>query len=130
MEDLRRLNEGDMGSRELNGRIHRWSYRRIQQILEYTTRLHGLNVKHVDPRNTSRMCPMCGGELTPSLNECRLMRCRECVLEEDGDVIAVKNLTKRYYEECMNTKNLKPLLMSGAGLMWGSRVSPESPPMR
>jgi putative transposase len=35
MEDLKRLNERDTGSKELNGRIHRWSYSRFQQILEY-----------------------------------------------------------------------------------------------
>jgi putative transposase len=114
MEDLRRLNEGDMGSRELNGRIHRWSYRRIQQILEYTTRLHGLNVKYVDPRDASKICPVCGGELDLSSNGRRLRRCQKCGLEEDRDVIAVKNLTKRYYEECMNTKKLKPLLIVSA----------------
>jgi transposase len=33
------------------------------------------------------------------------MRCRRCGLEEDRDVIAVKNLIKRYYEECGNSKN-------------------------
>jgi transposase len=32
------------------------------------------------------------------------MRCRRCGLEEDGDIIAVKNLIKRYYEEYMNAK--------------------------
>jgi transposase len=41
------------------------------------------------------------------------MRCRRCGLEEDRDVIAVKNLTKRYYKKCMN-KNLKPLLTPSA----------------
>jgi len=50
---------------------------------------------------------MCGGELTQSQNGRRLMRCRRCGLEEDRDVIAVKNLTKRYYEKYMNTKTSK-----------------------
>jgi len=31
--------------------------------------------------------------------------------KEDRDMIAVKNLVKRYYEEYMNTKTLKPPLM-------------------
>jgi len=36
MEDLKRLNEKNMGSKELNGRIHRWGvYRSFQRILEY-----------------------------------------------------------------------------------------------
>gem|GEM_PF-3259044 len=43
--------------------------------------------------------------MNSSQNECRLMRCRRCGLEEDRDVIAVKNLTRRYYEERIDTKN-------------------------
>jgi putative transposase len=104
MEDLRGLNEEDKGSRELNGRIHRWSYSRFQRILEYQAKLHGLNVKYVDPAYTSSICPVCGGELAISPNGRRLMKCQRCGLEEDRDVIAVKNLTKRYYEECMDAK--------------------------
>jgi len=63
MEGLVRLNEEHMGSKELNGRLHRWSYRRFQRILEYQAKLHGLNVKYVDPRNTSKICPVCRGKL-------------------------------------------------------------------
>jgi putative transposase len=106
MEDLEVYKE-DLGSRELNGRIHRWGYGKFQRILEYQAKLHGLNVKYVDPRNTSSLCPVCGGELDLSSNGRRLTRCEKCGLEEDRDVIAVKNLTKRYYEECMNTENPK-----------------------
>jgi len=115
MEDLKRLNEKNMGSKELNGRIHRWSYRRFQQILEYQAKLCGLHVKYIDPRNTSRTCPVCGSELKESSNGRRLMRCQKCGLEEDRDVVAVRNLTRRYYEEYMNTKTLKPLLIVSAG---------------
>jgi len=104
MEDLRRLNEEDKGSRELNGRIHRWSYKRFQQILEYQARLHGLHVKYVDPAYTSKICLVCEGELEESSNGRRLRKCQRCGLEEDRDVIAVKNLVKRYYEEYMNAK--------------------------
>jgi putative transposase len=103
MEGLKVYKE-DKDSRELNGRIHRWGYRKFQQILEYQAKLHGLNVKYVDPRNTSRICPVCGSELKESSNGRRLMRCQRCGLEEDRDVIAVKNLTKRYYEECIDAK--------------------------
>jgi len=102
MEDLRHLNKDDKGSEELNGRLRRWSYRKFQNVLEYQAKLHGLNVRYVSPKNTSKTCPVCGGELDPSPNGRRLRKCQKCGLEEDRDVIAVKNLTKRYYEECMN----------------------------
>jgi putative transposase len=104
MEDLRRLNEEDKGSRELNGRIHRWSYKRFQQILEYQAKLHGLNVKYVEPAYTSSICPICGDELEESSNGRRLMKCQRCGLEEDRDAIAVRNLTRRYYEKYMDAK--------------------------
>ena len=55
MEDLEVYKE-DKGSKELNGRIHRWGYRRLQRILEYQAKLHGLNVKYVDPAYTSSLC--------------------------------------------------------------------------
>jgi putative transposase len=127
MEDLRRLNEEDKGSRGLNGRIHRWSYKRFQQILEYQAKLHGLNVKYVDPAYTSSLCPVCGGELDLSSNGHRLMKCQRCGLEEDRDVIAVKNPVKRHYEEYIKYREpLKPLLIVGARLMWGVRVPPKA----
>jgi putative transposase len=93
MENLERLNEKDKGSKELNGQLHHWSYRKFQNMLDYEARLHGLNTKYVDPKNTSSLCPVC-----------RLRGCRRCGLEEDRDVIAVKNLVKRYYEECMSAE--------------------------
>jgi putative transposase len=113
MEDLNVYKE-DKDSKELNGRIHRWGYRRFQRILEYQAKLHGLNVKYVDPAYTSSLCPICGDELEECSNGRRLRKCKRCGLEEDRDAIAVKNLTKRYYEECMDAKTLKPLLMAGA----------------
>jgi putative transposase len=103
MEDLEVYKE-DLGSRELNGRIHRWGYRRFQRILEYQAKLCGLHVKYIDPRNTSRICPVCGGELEESSNRRRFMKCQKCGLEEDRDAIAVRNLIRRYYEECMDAK--------------------------
>jgi len=108
MEDLEIYKE-DKDSKELNGRLHRWGYRKFQWILEYQARLHGLNVKYVDPAYTSSLCPMCEGELDLSSNGCRLRRCQRCGLEKDRDVIAVKNLAKCYYEECANARTPKPL---------------------
>jgi putative transposase len=123
MEDLEVYKE-DLGSRKLNGRIHRWSYGEFQRMLEYQVKLHGLNVKYVDPRNTSRVCLVCGGELTPSPNRRRLMRCWRCGLEEDRDVIAVRNMMRRYYEECMNAKNPKTSFNAQRQIDVGSPRSP------
>jgi len=127
MEDLD-IHKRDLGSRELNGRIHRWGYGKFQRILEYQAKLHGLNVKYVDPAYTSRICPVCGGELEESSNGRRLRKCKRCGLEEDRDAIAVKNLTKRYYEGCMNMKNPKTSFDCRCQIDVGSPRSPRKPP--
>jgi putative transposase len=127
MEDLE-VYEEDLGSRELNGRIHRWSYSRFQRILDYQAKLQGFNVKYVDPSNTSRICPVCGDELKESSNGRRLMKCQRCGLEEDRDMIAMKNLTKRYYEEHANTENPKTSFDCQRQIDVGSPRSPRKPP--
>jgi putative transposase len=87
------LKSGKRKSRHIRGRLNRWSFRRLQFIIEYKAKLAGLNVVYVNPKGTSSTCPICGVRLSP--NGHRLMRCPKCGLEEDRDVIAVRNLLRK-----------------------------------
>ncbi len=107
MEDLKGIRRRIRYSRAMNGRLHRWSFRRFQQILEYKARLAGLNVIYVNPRGTSRRCPICGGKLSP--NGHRRLKCPRCGFEGDRDVVGALNVMKRARE------------------MWGASVPPEGP---
>ena len=82
LEDLRNIRRKKR-SRALNGRLNRWSFRRFQSIMEYKAKLAGLNVKYVDAKGTSSLCPTCGVKLSP--NGYRLTKCPICGLEEDRD---------------------------------------------
>ena len=93
LENLSNM-RGKRSSKALNGRLSRWSFRKLQNIIDYKAKLAGLNVKYVDAKDTSSLCPICRGKLSP--NEYRLMICPKCGLEEDRDVIAVKNLLHKY----------------------------------
>ena len=84
-------------SKALNGRLSRWSFRKLQNIIDYKAKLASLNVKYVDAKNTSSLCLICRGKLSP--NEYRLMICPTCGLEEDRDVIAVKNILHKYQRD-------------------------------
>ncbi len=97
LENLKNVREKSRDSKELNGRLNRWSFRRLQSIIDYKAKLAGLNVKYVDAKGTSSLCPKCGGNLSP--NGYRQMRCHTCGLEEDRDVAAVKNLLRRYQRD-------------------------------
>jgi putative transposase len=109
LEELANIRKRTRRSKELNGRLNRWSFRKLQNIIEYKAKLVGLNVKYVNAKGTSTLCPVCGEKLSP--NGHRRLKCR-CGLEEDRDVVAVKNLLRRYQMD-----------------VGASSVHPEGPPM-
>jgi len=109
LEELANIRKRTRRSKELNGRLNRWSFRKLQNIIEYKAKLVGLNVKYVNAKGTSTLCPVCGEKLSP--NGHRKLKCR-CGLEEDRDVVAVKNLLRRYQMD-----------------VGASSVHPEGPPM-
>ncbi|MEG9193950.1 MAG: transposase [Candidatus Methanoglobus sp.] len=113
MEDLEKIRRKHKKGRSkaINGRLNRWSFRKFQNIVDYKARLAGLNVKYTDADYTSSLCPVCGEKLSP--NGHRQMKCPGCGLEEDRDVIAVKNLLRRYQVD-----------------VGASSVHPEGPPMK
>jgi putative transposase len=86
MEELKRIRRRLNRGRMLN--------RRLQFYIEYKVRLNVLPVIYVKPRGASSLCPICGEKLSP--NGYRRMRCLSCSQEEDRDIIAVKNLLRRY----------------------------------
>ncbi|WP_042698286.1 RNA-guided endonuclease InsQ/TnpB family protein [Thermococcus sp. PK] len=109
LEDLTEIRDSIRYSAEMNGRLHRWSFRRLQAIIEYKAKLKGVSVVFVDPAYSSSLCPICGGKLVP--NGHRVLKC-ECGFEADRDVVGSWNI---------RLKALK---------MWGVSVPPESPPMK
>ena len=110
LEDLTKIRDSIKYSRKVNGRLHRWSFRRLQSIIEYKAKLKGVNVLFVNPAHTSSLCPVCGGKLNP--NRHRVLKCSNCGFEADRDVIGSWNVRLR---------GLK---------MWGVSVPPESQPMK
>ncbi len=110
LEDLTEIRESIRYSAEINGRLHRWSFRKLQSIIEYKAKLKGVRVVFVNPAYTSSLCPVCGEKLSP--NGGRVLKCLNCGFEGDRDVVGSWNI---------RLKALK---------MWGVTVPPESPTMK
>ncbi len=103
LENLQGIKDRVLNSSKRNNRkLSKWNARQFQFMLEYKLKWLGLPVKHVNPKNSSRTCPLCSGYLVAY--EGRLMKC-SCGLIVDRDVVAVLNLQ-----------------------MWGAGFTPESPP--
>ncbi|NJE60963.1 IS607 family transposase [Thermococcus sp. 21S7] len=110
LEDLTEIRESIRYSTEMNGRLHRWSFRKLQSIIEYKAKLKGVKVVFVNPAHTSSLCPVCGGKLSP--NGGRVVKCSNCGFEADRDVVGSWNVRLRALK------------------MWGVTVPPESPTMK
>jgi len=90
LEDLTEIRDSIRCSTEMNGRLHRWSFRKLQSIIEYKAKLKGIKVVFVNPAFTSSLCPVCGGKTSP--NGCRVLKCKKCGFEADRDVVGSWNI--------------------------------------
>ncbi len=60
LEDLRGFRHKKNKDKDLNRRLSMWPRRRLHQIIEYKAEWRGIPVVKVDPRYSSRKCPICG----------------------------------------------------------------------
>ncbi|RLC74477.1 MAG: hypothetical protein DRI61_16540 [Chloroflexi bacterium] len=89
LENLRHIRRGIKYSRALNGRLHRWSFRKLQKTIEYKALESGIPVIYVDPRGTSKTRPRCRFKM--SRDEGRMLKC-SCGLSMDRDIVGSWNI--------------------------------------
>lgn len=59
MEQLTNIRNTARTSRKNEKNLHNWSFYRLAQYIEYKSKLLGIKVDYVNPRNTSKKCPNC-----------------------------------------------------------------------
>ena len=109
MERLNGIREEMNSSAKLNRRLHAWSFRKLQQYIEYKANLEGIPVVYVNPKNTSKRCHRCGHVARKV--EGREFRCPKCGLVYNRDLNSAINIAHA--------------LTRGVG--WGSCEPPRTP---
>ena len=74
---------------------HSWAFRQLRSFIEYKARLKGVLVKLVDPRNTSRTCPVCGCIDKRNRPSQSLFSCVSCGFSSTADTVAAGNISRR-----------------------------------
>jgi len=93
MENLNGIKRKRM-SRKMNRRLHGfWPVRRLQFYIEYKAKLRGLPIHYVNPKGTSSLCPICDSKL---VSNGRRLKCLNCRLEGDRDLIACLNILRMW----------------------------------
>jgi len=108
MEELKNIRKNMNGSAKLNRRLHTWSFRKLQEYIEYKANLEGISVVYVNPKNTSKRCHRCGHVAQVNGRE---FRCSKCGLVYNRDLNSAINIAH--------------VLTRGMG--WGSCEPPELP---
>ena len=90
---------------------HSWAFRQLRSFIEYKAKLAGVVVKLVDPRNTSRTCPICGCVDKHNRPSQARFSCVYCGFSSPADTVAAGNISRR---ALVNVPYFSPTLV-GAG---------------
>lgn len=74
---------------------HSWSFYQLRSFVEYKAKLAGVPILLVDPRNTSRTCPVCGRIDKRNRPDQAHFRCIACGFSGPADTIAAGNIASR-----------------------------------
>jgi IS605 OrfB family transposase len=108
---------------QLRHRIYQASFKGAQRAIEEKAREHGTPVVYVDPRNTSRMCPVHNAKIVYS-NGCRIGRCSKGGELWHRDVVACYNLLlKARVGNGSNAPSLRGLSLDGSPIPLGSTAT-------
>jgi IS605 OrfB family transposase len=95
LEDLTHIRTRMKARRSQRATLHTWAFAQLRSFIAYKARLRGVPVHFIDPRNTSRTCPMCGHCATENRKRQASFVCTSCGFAGPADVIAAGNIASR-----------------------------------
>lgn len=92
MEDLRGIRERVTVRKSQRRQHNSWAFYQLRQFIQYKAVLAGVQVVLVDPRNTSRTCPVCGHIDKKNRLSRNDFCCQSCGCAGPADSIAAVNI--------------------------------------
>ena len=94
LENLKGIREAAV-RRKQRSRHANWSFYQLRSYIEYKARRAGVPVVLIDPRNTSRTCPVCGCVDKANRRTQVLFSCVSCGFSAPADTAAARNIRAR-----------------------------------
>lgn len=95
LENLTGIRERIRARRSQRATLHSWSFYQLRQFVSYKARRAGVPVVFVDPRDTSRICPICGCRDKRNRPDQSTFSCIACGYAGFADYIASVNIRRR-----------------------------------
>ena len=87
---------------------HSWAFYQLRSFIEYKSKIAGVVVQAVDPRNTSRTCPVCGCIDKRNRVSQALFSCISCGYSAPADILAAGIIAGR---AAINQPHISPILV-------------------
>lgn len=95
LEDLKGIRDRVTVRRKQRARHANWAFYELRQFIEYKAALAGVPVVVVNPRNTSRTCPICGCVDKRNRPDQSTFSCVSCGYSANADTTAAVNIAAR-----------------------------------
>ncbi len=97
LEDLSEIRQtAKRRRRREQRRLHGWSFRRQQTLLEAQAPEYGIRIEYVDPRYTSQKCSQCGHTERKNRQTQARFKCKACGYETHADYNAACNIAANW----------------------------------
>jgi IS605 OrfB family transposase len=94
LEDLTGIRERVTVRKAQRRQHHAWSFADLQHKIGYKAKLQDVPVVWIDPRNTSRTCPACGGVARRNRPSQSVFSCIGCGFSGCADAVAAENIRR------------------------------------
>jgi IS605 OrfB family transposase len=95
LEDLGGIRDRITVRKSQRRQQHSWAFNQLRAFIEYKAKLVGVVVQAVDPRNTSRTCPVCGCIDKRNRASQALFSCISCGYSAPADILAARIIASR-----------------------------------
>ena len=93
--------QGNKYRKKLNG----WQFYELQRQVEYKALWEGIPVVFVDPKRTSKLCPICGCTVQEDRQNKRKLLCINCGKSMDRDVLASMNIAHKAWSRFTHARD-------------------------
>ena len=96
LEKLSGIRDRCKFAKKVRSQIHRWNFFQLETFLAYKAFGKGIDVLHIDPRNTSRTCSKCGHCSKSNRKSQCSFKCEACDYSLNADLNASRNIRNKH----------------------------------
>jgi len=113
LEDLTGIRSRVSATKRQRSRLGNWGFAHLRHCVTYKAKLAGVAVVLVDPRNTSRTCPVCGHcDQANRVSQARFS-CQLCGYSAPADLVAAENIRRAAVNQPHVSDTASPAVVPG-----------------